>query len=118
MSSISTTADSIEIDPTSLLVGVPAGKTLDAVETALAARGFTLGVALDRAGPPHAVTGAAGSITVGDWLAAPWDRISPRSSSARTGGSLRSSTRGCASTAAMRAGRRCRCRRASISIRR
>jgi alkyldihydroxyacetonephosphate synthase len=63
------TADVIEIDATSLLVGVPASKTLDALETALAARGFTLGVALDQAGPHNAKTGAAGSITVGDWLA-------------------------------------------------
>lgn len=59
----------IEIDPTSLLVGVPASKTLNALETALAARGFTLGVALDQAGPLNPTTGAAGSITVGDWLA-------------------------------------------------
>lgn len=58
---MSTTADAIEIDPTSLLVGVPASRTLDALETALAARGFTLGVALDRAGPSD--------ITIGDWLA-------------------------------------------------
>lgn len=49
----------IEIDATSLLVGVPATKTLDALETALAARGFTLGVSLEQAGPA----------TVGDWLA-------------------------------------------------
>jgi alkyldihydroxyacetonephosphate synthase len=68
-STTSSTADAIEIDAQSLLVGVPADKTLDAVETALAARGFTLGVALDAAGPRHVVTGAAGSITVGDWLA-------------------------------------------------
>jgi alkyldihydroxyacetonephosphate synthase len=66
---MSTTADSIEIDPISLLVGVPAGRTLDALETALAARGFTLGVALDLAGPRDAATGAAGGITIGDWLA-------------------------------------------------
>lgn len=59
----------IDIDPTSLLVGVPATKTLDALETALAARGFTLGVALEQAGPANTTTGAAGSITVGDWLA-------------------------------------------------
>jgi alkyldihydroxyacetonephosphate synthase len=59
----------IEIDPTSLLVGVPASKTLDALETALAARGFSLGVLLEQAGPANALTGAAGSITVGDWLA-------------------------------------------------
>lgn len=58
---MSTTADSIAIDTASLLVGVPASKKLDALETALAARGFTLGVALDRAGPQE--------ITVGDWLA-------------------------------------------------
>jgi alkyldihydroxyacetonephosphate synthase len=63
------TADSIGIDPVSLLVSVPAGKTLDALETALAARGFTLGIALDAAGPRDAVTGSAGSISVGDWLA-------------------------------------------------
>ncbi|MDB4935362.1 MAG: hypothetical protein JWP87_2334, partial [Labilithrix sp.] len=63
------TADAIDIDPTSLLVGVPASKTLNSLETALAARGFTLGVALDEAGPPDAKTGAAGFITVGDWLA-------------------------------------------------
>ena len=66
---MSSTADAIEIDAMSLLVGVPAGKTLDAVETALAARGFTLGVALDLAGPRDAATGSAGGITVGDWLA-------------------------------------------------
>jgi len=57
---VTTTADRIEIDPTSLLVSIPASCTLDGVETALAARGFTLGVALD---------GNASS-TVGDWLAA------------------------------------------------
>lgn len=66
---MSSTADTIEIDAMSLLVGVPAGKTLDAVETALAARGFTLGVALEAAGPRDAKTGSAGAITVGDWLA-------------------------------------------------
>lgn len=59
----------IAIDATSLLVEVPADKTLDAIETALAARGFTLGVALDQAGPPNPTTGALGAITVGDWLA-------------------------------------------------
>ena len=59
----------IEIDPTSLLVFVPAAKSLNALETALAARGFTLGVALDLAGPANADTGAGGQITVGDWLA-------------------------------------------------
>jgi alkyldihydroxyacetonephosphate synthase len=58
---VSSTADSIDIDTASLLVGVPASKKLDALETALAARGFTLGVALDRAG--------ARDVTVGDWLA-------------------------------------------------
>ena len=58
----------IEIDATSLLVFVPATKTLNALETALAARGFTLGVALDQAGPLNPDTGAAGAITVGDWL--------------------------------------------------
>ncbi len=54
-----TTADRIEIDPTSLLVSVPASCTLDGVETALAARGFTLGVILDGRAP----------FTIGDWLA-------------------------------------------------
>lgn len=57
---MSSTADSIEIDTASLLVGVPASKKLDALETALAARGFTLGVALERAGPL--------TISVGEWL--------------------------------------------------
>ena len=66
---MSSTADAIEIDAQSLLVGVPADKTLDAVETALAARGFTLGVALDAAGPRHASTGSPGAVSVGDWLA-------------------------------------------------
>jgi len=66
---MSSTADTIEIDAQSLLVGVPGDKTLDAVETALAARGFTLGVALEVAGPCHAGTGSPGAITVGDWLA-------------------------------------------------
>ena len=55
-----TTADRIEIDPTSLLVSTPASCTLDGIETALAARGFTLGVAL---------VGNSSS-AVGDWLAA------------------------------------------------
>lgn len=59
----------IDIDVTSLLVGVPADKTLDALETALSARGLTLGVALDVAGPANTKTGAAGSIQVGEWLA-------------------------------------------------
>jgi alkyldihydroxyacetonephosphate synthase len=49
----------IEIDVASLLVEVPAAMTLDALETALAARGLTLGVALEQ----------AGSIDVGAWLA-------------------------------------------------
>ena len=49
-----------EIDVTSLLVGVPASMMLDALETALAARGFTLGVA--------GVADAAVAMTVGDWL--------------------------------------------------
>ncbi len=66
---MTSTADSIDIDAQSLLVGVPASKTLNALETALAARGFTLGVALDKAGPPDEKTGAGGFITVGDWLA-------------------------------------------------
>jgi alkyldihydroxyacetonephosphate synthase len=66
---MSSTADTIAIDATSLLVGVPASTTLNALETALAARGFTLGVALDEAGPADATTGAGGAITVGDWLA-------------------------------------------------
>ena len=57
---MTTTADLIEIDPTSLLVSTPASCTLDGVETALAARGFTLGVAL---------VGNASS-AIGDWLAA------------------------------------------------
>jgi alkyldihydroxyacetonephosphate synthase len=61
---MSSTADSIDIDTASLLVGVPASKKLDALETALAARGFTLGVAFDRARAAGAV-----DITVGDWLA-------------------------------------------------
>lgn len=55
------TADRIEIDPTSLLVGVPASCTLDGVETALAARGFTLGVAFGK---------TAGTSTIEAWLAA------------------------------------------------
>lgn len=59
----------IDIDVASLLVGVPADKTLDALETALAARGLTLGLALELAGPANATTGAPGSIAVGDWLA-------------------------------------------------
>jgi len=50
----------IVIDTLSLLVEVAAGKTLDALETELAARGFTLGVSLGDAGP---------SRDVGDWLA-------------------------------------------------
>ena len=50
----------IVIDPVSLLVEVSAAMTLDALETELAARGFTLGVALGDAGPASAV---------GDWLA-------------------------------------------------
>lgn len=53
------TADRIEIDPKSLLVSTPASCALDSVETALAARGFTLGVALD----------GNSSSAVGDWLA-------------------------------------------------
>lgn len=48
----------IEIDTTSLLVGVPASKQLDSLETELAARGFTLGVAIVR-----------GEETIGNWLA-------------------------------------------------
>jgi alkyldihydroxyacetonephosphate synthase len=51
---------SLDIDVVSLLVSVPASKTLDAIETALAARGFTLGVELETAGP---------STAVGEWLA-------------------------------------------------
>ena len=69
MSSKSSTADAIEIDAQSLLVGVPADRTLDAVETALAARGFTLGVDLEAAGPRDAEAGSPGAIRVGDWLA-------------------------------------------------
>lgn len=56
---MTTTADRIEIDSTSLLVSTPASCALDGVETALAARGFTLGVALD----------GNSSSAVGDWLA-------------------------------------------------
>ena len=56
---MTTTADLIEIDPTSLLVGAPASCTLDGVETALAARGFTLGVVLD----------GNSSSAIGEWLA-------------------------------------------------
>ena len=63
------TANPIAIDLASLLVEVSATKTLDALETELAARGFTLGVALELAGPANATTGALGSISVGDWLA-------------------------------------------------
>ena len=51
-------ANEIEIDATSLLVGVPASKKLDSLETELAARGFTLGVAIVR-----------GEESIGDWLA-------------------------------------------------
>ena len=50
----------ITVDVTSLLVEVPASTTLDALETALAARGLTLGVELEVAGPGGAV---------GTWLA-------------------------------------------------
>jgi alkyldihydroxyacetonephosphate synthase len=46
------------IDVLSLLVDVPGSATLDEVETALAARGLTLGVTL----PP-------GAVAVADWLA-------------------------------------------------
>jgi alkyldihydroxyacetonephosphate synthase len=53
------TANPITIDIASLLVEVGAAKTLDALETELAARGFTLGVALEQVGP----------LAVGDWLA-------------------------------------------------
>ena len=56
-----TTADRIDVDVTSLLVGSPGSCTLDGVETALAARGFTLGVSLEKAGA---------SSTLADWLAA------------------------------------------------
>lgn len=56
---MTTTADRIAIDPKSLLVSTPASCTLDGVETALAARGFTLGVALD----------GNASLAIGDWLA-------------------------------------------------
>lgn len=55
-----TSADLIDIDATSLLVSVPASCTLDGVETALAARGFTLGVTLD----------GNSSRAIGDWLGA------------------------------------------------
>jgi len=50
----------IAIDVASLLVEVTADQGLDALETELAARGFTLGVALADAGD---------GIAVGDWLA-------------------------------------------------
>ena len=53
-------AEETGIDPVSLLVEVRASKTLDALETALAARGFTLGVALRELRP---------ALEVGDWLA-------------------------------------------------
>jgi alkyldihydroxyacetonephosphate synthase len=46
------------IDLLSLLVDVPGSATLDEVETALAARGLTLGVAMTK-----------GDLPVGDWLA-------------------------------------------------
>jgi alkyldihydroxyacetonephosphate synthase len=49
----------IAVDEASLLVSVPAAKTLSSLEAALGSRGFTLGVAI----------GDAGSSTVGDWLA-------------------------------------------------
>lgn len=62
-------ANDIVLDPISLLVEVPASTTLDALETELAARGFTLGVALVQAGPASTTTRAPGSISVGDWLA-------------------------------------------------
>ena len=55
-----TAAGRIEVDAHSLLVHVHASKTLDALETELAARGFTLGVALDEAGA---------TLAVGEWLA-------------------------------------------------
>lgn len=58
----------VELDPVSLLVGVVASKTLDAIETELAARGFTLGVVLEHARPASPEAAAPGSITVGDWL--------------------------------------------------
>lgn len=62
----SSTGEGIEVDPVSLLVGVPASKALSALESTLAARGFTLGMALDRAAPTRA---DAASVTVGEWLA-------------------------------------------------
>ena len=59
----------IVIDTVSLLVEVSAATTLDALETELAARGFTLGVALGDAGPSDAVShwlaqGAPGAASV------------------------------------------------------
>ena len=50
--------ETLRVDPISLLIEVPASASLDAVETELAARGFTLGFAI-----------ANGAATVGDWLA-------------------------------------------------
>jgi alkyldihydroxyacetonephosphate synthase len=52
--------EKVTIDLASLLVEVPASKTLDAVETELAARGLTLGVAMEV---------ATGSSPIGAWLA-------------------------------------------------
>ncbi len=56
----------IAIDVASLLVEVTADQGLDALETELAARGFTLGIALADA---EASAGAGAGIAVGDWLA-------------------------------------------------
>ena len=52
--------NAITVDPVSLLVEVTAAKALDSLETELAARGFTLGVALAQADP---------AVTIGDCLA-------------------------------------------------
>lgn len=53
-------ANEIAIDVVSLLVSVPASTTLDTLETALAAGGFTLGIDLDKVGP---------KTVIGEWLA-------------------------------------------------
>ena len=64
----------IAIDVASLLVEVTADQGLDALETELAARGFTLGIALADAEASAGTgtgtgDGAGTGIAVGDWLA-------------------------------------------------
>ena len=60
----------IAIDVASLLVEVTADQGLDALETELAARGFTLGIALaDAEASAGTGAGAGTGIAVGDWLA-------------------------------------------------